>query len=199
MLSTLKAKHFPFVKLGLGLQVLPRFGAVIRCQLVWALVAVSALTLCLHDAHAQFSQHAVIGNVPTSALPGPPTGNLDLRQPENLRDSGAVSSSSATLPTPALLPAPSLSGPSNGLTGISVTPTFSWSSVSGANRYWLTVATSASTLPTDPTATSCPACIISGNTDATSYTTPNAFPYSYHTATLSPGTTYYWRVQGGEN
>src|ERR1041385_889884 len=81
---------------------------------------------------------------------------------------------------PALLTAPSLSAPSNGAGGVSTTPPFSWSSVSGANRYWLTVATSASTLPTDPTATSCSACIISGNTDSTSYTTPNAFPFAYH-------------------
>jgi RHS repeat-associated protein len=99
-------------------------------------------------------------------------------------------------PCSSLLAAPTLSAPSNGATGVSVNPTFSWSSVSGANRNWLTVATSASTLPTDPNATSCSACVISGNTDGTSYTTPNAFPYAYHTATLNPGTTYYWRVQG---
>jgi hypothetical protein len=95
-----------------------------------------------------------------------------------------------------LLPAPSLSAPANGASGVSVNPTFSWSSVSGANRYWLIVATSPSTLPSDPNATTCAACIISGNTTSLSYTTPNTFPDGGHQSTLNAGTTYYWRVQG---
>jgi RHS repeat-associated protein len=99
-------------------------------------------------------------------------------------------------PGAALLPAPTLSAPSNGATGVSNKPTFNWSSVSGANRYWLVVATSPSILPTDPNATTCPNCVISGNTDGLSYTAPNAFPFFYHTATLNSGTTYYWKVQG---
>jgi RHS repeat-associated protein len=98
-------------------------------------------------------------------------------------------------PTSATIGAPALSAPSNGSAGASTTPTFNWTAVSGANRYWLTVASSPSTLPTDPFATTCPACVISGNTDATSYTAPYGFPYGYHTATLSAGTTYYWKVQ----
>ena len=40
-----------------------------------------------------------------------------------------------------LLPAPTLLNPSNGAVGVSTTPTFSWSAVTGANRYWLMVAT----------------------------------------------------------
>ena len=98
-----------------------------------------------------------------------------------------------------LLPAPILSGPSNGATGISTTPTFSWSSVSGANRYWLICSTSSADLPTDPNATSCPNCVtfgLSGNTDQTSYTPPTAFPYGGTARTLNAGTTYYWKVQG---
>ena len=98
-----------------------------------------------------------------------------------------------------LLPAPSLSGPADGATGVSTTPTFSWSSVAGANRYWLVVATSQASLPTDPTATSCPDCVttgLSGNTGSTSYTPPTAFPNGGTTRTLSPNTTYYWKVQG---
>ncbi len=95
-----------------------------------------------------------------------------------------------------LLAAPTLLTPSHGATGVSITPTLNWSSVSGANRYWLIVATSTSVFPTDPTATTCPSCVISGNTDALSYTVPNSFPYGYHTAILNPGTVYYWKVQG---
>src|SRR5919206_138307 len=95
----------------------------------------------------------------------------------------------------ALLPAPSLSTPANGATGISTTPSFSWSTVTGANRYWLTVATSSSTLPTDPNTTSCPGCVISCTTTGTSHTAGSACTIGSSQA-LSAGTTYYWRVQG---
>ena len=98
--------------------------------------------------------------------------------------------------TATLFPAPSLSTPLNGAVSVSRTPTFSWSNVSGANRYWLMVATSASAFPTDPNAASCPACVISGNTGTNSHTLPNAFPYVGTTGTLNAGTLYYWKVQG---
>ncbi len=85
------------------------------------------------------------------------------------------------------LPAPSLSSPANGATGVSTTPTFSWSAVSGANTYWLMVATSASAFPTSTTATSCPSCVISqGTLTGTGYTPTTA---------LNSNTTYYWEVQ----
>jgi hypothetical protein len=89
------------------------------------------------------------------------------------------------------LSAPVLSGPSNGITGITTAPTFSWSAVTGAKHYWLMVATSAAALPTSLTATqsSCPSCVINTNPLATtSYTAP--------TGTLSAGQMYYWQVQG---
>jgi len=85
-----------------------------------------------------------------------------------------------------LLPAPTLNSPANGLTGVSTTPTFSWSPVTGANHYWLMVATSPSALPTDPYETSCPSCTISLLLSSTSYTPPTD---------LRPDTTYYWQVQ----
>jgi hypothetical protein len=100
---------------------------------------------------------------------------------------------------PDLLPAPVLTGPANGATGVSTTPTFSWTPPAGANRSWITLSTSASDLPTDPAANSCPTCVsvgLSGNTDETTYTPPTAFPYGGTTRTLSPNTTYYWEVQG---
>ena len=96
---------------------------------------------------------------------------------------------------PSLLPAPSLTAPSAGATGVSVNPTFSWSAVSGANRYWLMVATDPSAFPTNPNATTCPGCVISGNTGSTSYTTPAGFPYSGRAVTLNANTRYYWKVQ----
>ena len=93
-----------------------------------------------------------------------------------------------------LLPAPTLSAPANGATGQSTTPTFSWSSVTGANRYWLTVATSSASLPTDPSAASCPGCVISCSTTSTSHTAGGSCTVGQSTA-LAQGTTYYWRVQ----
>ena len=103
---------------------------------------------------------------------------------------------SFTTAGPTLLPAPTLTSPSNAVSGVSTTPSFNWSTASGANRYWLTVATSSSMLPTDPNATSCPACIISGNSDGLTYSVPNGFSQGGRTATLNSATTYFWRVQG---
>ncbi|HEV7669860.1 MAG TPA: N-acetylmuramoyl-L-alanine amidase, partial [Thermoanaerobaculia bacterium] len=94
-----------------------------------------------------------------------------------------------------LLPAPSLTAPSDGATGVSTTPAFSWSSVSGANRYWLTVATNSGTLPTDPNATSCPGCVITCSVTSTSHTAGGSCS-SGQSQALAAGTTYFWRVQG---
>ena len=83
-----------------------------------------------------------------------------------------------------LLPAPSLSSPGNGQSGVSASPTFSWSPVSGANKYWLVISTSQGSLPTNTNATSAPGCMAY-------YTTST----SYSVSGLSGGTTYYWEVQ----
>ena len=89
-----------------------------------------------------------------------------------------------------LLPPPSLLSPSDGAVDVSIQPTFQWSSVSGANRYWLLVATDPSALPTDPYVSSCPGCVFEAYTSSTSYT---------HSSPLQPNTTYYWKVQGFNN
>lgn len=94
--------------------------------------------------------------------------------------------SCALTPTPILLPAPSLLSPPNAAVDVTRTPTFSWSSIPGANQYWLIVARDASAFPTDPNATNCPECTISINTSSTSFTvlTP-----------LAGNTVYSWKVQ----
>ncbi|MGB2842341.1 MAG: DNRLRE domain-containing protein, partial [Halobacteriota archaeon] len=89
-----------------------------------------------------------------------------------------------------LLPAPTLISPYNGETGVSTTPYFDWSSVSGATHYWLMVAENENDLPDDPSAETCPNCVISeASLTSTSYTTSTA---------LAEGTTYYWQVQAYE-
>jgi nucleoside diphosphate kinase len=92
------------------------------------------------------------------------------------------------------LPAPTLATPANGAVNTGITPTFAWSSVSGASRgYRVVVATSLSALPVGPDFPSpCAACVIDyppsgGSLTSTSYTPP--------TGTLHAGATYYWEVQ----
>jgi len=87
--------------------------------------------------------------------------------------------------------APALSLPSNGATGVSTSPTFTWSSVSGAKSYWLTVALNAATLPANISTSSCPSCAISISVTTNSYSAP--------TGKLSVGQKYYWQVQGYDN
>jgi hypothetical protein len=85
-----------------------------------------------------------------------------------------------------LLPAPVLSSPGNGATGITTSPVFSWGAVSGAKKYWLTAATSASALPTNVNATTCGgACVVSVIVSSTSYTATG----------LPSGSQLYWEVQ----
>lgn len=85
-----------------------------------------------------------------------------------------------------LFPAPSLNSPSNGEGNVPLKPDFEWSSVSGANGYWLMVATSLSDLPTDPDATSCEGCVIDQIVRDTDFTP---------SSDLDHNTTYHWQVQ----
>jgi hypothetical protein len=82
------------------------------------------------------------------------------------------------------LPAPTLTAPANGATGLSTTPTFSWTAVTGNAGYRILVATSPSVLPTDPSMGACSGCTVHTAT-GTSYTQPSALA----------GGTYYWQVQ----
>lgn len=108
-------------------------------------------------------------------------------------DESNNAASYATAFTNPSLGAPTLLAPSG--SGVSTTPTFSWTAVPGADRYWLMVARSESDFPSDPAATTCTGCVISGITSATSYTAPNAFPVQGRTATLTAATRFLWRVQ----
>lgn len=62
--------------------------------------------------------------------------------------------------TPGYLPAPTLTNPSNGVTGQPERPIFQWSAVANATSYRILAARNASDLPTDPDTAKCPACVI---------------------------------------
>ncbi len=88
------------------------------------------------------------------------------------------------------LPAPTLTAPTNGATGVGVSPSFSWTAVPGNNGYRIMIATSAADLTTNPATITCSACTV-GTTSAntTSYTPSSA---------LAAAGTYYWQVQAIE-
>jgi hypothetical protein len=88
------------------------------------------------------------------------------------------------------LPAPSLTAPSNGATGVALSPAFSWTTVTGNAGYRIMIAPSPADLPTNPATTTCGACTVVDTTatNSSSYTPPSA---------LAAGT-YYWQVQAIE-
>ncbi|MCH8987454.1 MAG: PGF-pre-PGF domain-containing protein, partial [Chloroflexi bacterium] len=89
---------------------------------------------------------------------------------------------------PELLSPPRLIKPFNLDSGVSTTPTFSWTQVDGAKKYWLMVATSPLALPSVPKASSClsPGCKFDIAVSSTDYILSDP---------LANSTTYYWQVQ----
>jgi len=90
------------------------------------------------------------------------------------------------------LPAPTLTAPAIGLAGVGLTPTFTWTAVTGAAGYRILVASSPTMLTTNPALASCGGCSILDTTtgnSATSYTPA---------ANLATNTLYYWEVQALE-
>jgi len=87
------------------------------------------------------------------------------------------------------LPAPTLSTPLNGASGVSNSPNFAWSQVSGNHGYRIICSTNQADLPTDADST--------GGTPANGFnadiTTSNQTSYAV-TTPLSTGTTYFWEV-----
>ena len=85
------------------------------------------------------------------------------------------------------LAAPTLSAPANGASGLTLPPTFSWSSVAGSAGYRILIAIAQSLLPTNPAVGTCGGCALGTTTSASTQTL---------TATgINGGTTYYWEVQ----
>ncbi len=90
-----------------------------------------------------------------------------------------------TVSTTSPLPPPTLSSPPNGGGNQLTTPTFIWSSVTGATSYRIMIATDRTALPTDPSIATCPNCTLNETPSSTFYIPP---------VPLSAGTTYWWQV-----
>jgi hypothetical protein len=86
------------------------------------------------------------------------------------------------------LPAPTLSAPANGATGVALSPSFNWTAVSGNAGYRIMIASSAAVLPTNPTTITCSSCVVPPATTATNTT-------SYTPSSPLAAGTYYWEVQ----
>jgi len=97
-----------------------------------------------------------------------------------------ISTTSQAVP----LPAPTLSYPSDAATGISTTPTFGWSQVTGNQGYRIVVSSNSADLTTNPTQT--------GNTSPANGFNINTIPQNTTSYTwsgaLRASTTYYWEV-----
>ena len=70
------------------------------------------------------------------------------------------------------LPPPAIYNPVNGATNTPTTPSFSWSSVSGATSYRIMAATSQAALPSGPFETTCTGCVINATVATTSMQVP---------------------------
>jgi hypothetical protein len=83
------------------------------------------------------------------------------------------------------LPAPALLTPTNGATGISSNPTFSWSNVPGNAGYRIVLATSTNALPVSNSSSSCRTCAVNTVVTETSYVP---------SVSLASGVAYFWEV-----
>jgi hypothetical protein len=172
------------------------------------MIATSPADLLTNPATSTCSACTVVGTTSTNSNSYTPPSALavgayywQVQAIEPSSSSGTAAWSSAFSFTTAggTLAAPTLTAPANGATGVSTTPTFSWTTVSGNAGYRILIATTQApigatgisttpTLPTSPAVGICGACTIGTTTTAASYTPPAA-------SALTGGTTYYWEVQ----
>lgn len=124
-------------------------------------------------------------------LRGGTTYYWEVRATNSLNSTSSVWSASSSFSTVVPdLAAPGLLAPQKGVSGLTTTPTFSWSAVTGANTYRILVATSASALPTgnaSPATNS--GIVINATSTGTSFTPASGL--------LNGGTVYYWEVSAG--
>jgi hypothetical protein len=111
-------------------------------------------------------------------------------EPSSSSGTAAWSNAFSFTPNGPTLAAPTLTAPANGATGVSLTPTFSWTTVTGNAGYLIFIATTQAALPTNPAVGTCSGCATGTTTTAASYTPPSA-PAA---GNLAAGT-YYWQVK----
>jgi len=143
----------------------------------------------------------LVDKVVTSTSYSPPTDALTsgttyywqvhARSPTNFGTWSAASSFTTATPTPAtLLTAPAPSSPADNTSGLSGTPTLSWSQTSNATSYRIMIAPTAAALTADPTSADCATCVV--DTIVSGGTSTSYIPDS---GVLTAGTTYYWRIK----
>jgi len=166
------------------------------------MIATSPADLPTNPATTTCSTCTVVDTSPTNSYtpPSPLAAGLYFWQVQAIEPTStsgtAAWSSIFSFTAGTTLPAPTLSSPANGATGVSLTPTFSWTTVAGSAGYRVLIATTPSALPTSPTVGACAGCSVGATTTDATYT-PSA-------TALDGGTTYYWEVQalapsGGQN
>ncbi len=129
-------------------------------------------------------------HVLTATVSLPSAGDYYWKVTATVNDGGAANNTETTGPVSGsftlTIPGPSLTAPVNGLTGVSVEPTMTWGSVTGAVSYKLyvsTVSDFATTVYVDNEGTN----------------TSKAFTEAISNFPLSNGTTYYWKVTALDN
>ena len=119
----------------------------------------------------QAGQTSSVANLTLTAADTPGPNSIPFTVSSNSYGETVANTASYSTTVVAALPPPVLNAPANGTTGVSLTPTLSWSASSGATSYDVYFGTSMSpSLATNTTTT------------------------SYSPATLSAATQYYWRV-----
>jgi hypothetical protein len=129
-----------------------------------------------------------ISYTPSSALAaGAYYWQVQAIEPSSSSGTAAWSNIFSFTTTGVTLAAPTLTAPANAATAVSVTPTFTWTAVTGNAGYRILIAPTQSALPTNPAVGTCGGCAAGTTTTAASY---------IPTATALVGSTvYYWEVQ----
>jgi hypothetical protein len=158
------------------------------------MIAISPADLPTNPATSTCSACTVVDTSSTNSYTPPSplavgTYYWQVQALESSSSSGTAAWSNAFIFTTAggTLAAPTLTAPANGATGVSLTATFSWTTVSGGTGYRILIATTQGALPTSPSVATCGGCTIGATTTAASYT-PAA-------GTLAANTPYFWQVQ----
>ncbi len=158
------------------------------------MIAASPANLPANPATSTCSACAVVNTSSTNSYTPPSSLALGIYywqvqaiEPSSSSGTAAWSNAFSFTTAGGTLAAPTLTAPLNGATGVSLTATFNWTTVSGNAGYRILIAPSQAALPTSPSVGICGGCAIGTTTTAASYTAA--------ASALSGGIAYYWEVQ----